>query len=234
MAEGDGGPSERTSNSDEDRPSTPPPSGRSWRRPAVIAVAIAAVAALVAGIALSRTGDAGEPRTSDATAGRHATTTSLDRSASEATGGATTTGDRSATSEATDRDAGGEGGPTTTIAPGPTSTTLPGVIDPLDPHAVTQAVVDLGTAGVVPAEAAAYLEGGDERIATEFFMFTAEGVAASEVGDCRTTNTGARDSSLCTVAIETLYGARALADFALSRADDGAPWRVTQIRMVPG
>jgi hypothetical protein len=232
VADGDGGTNERTGDNGQERPSTPRPTGR-WRRPGGIAVAAVAVGALVAGIAVSQSDDGGDASTSAATRDPQSTTT-RDRSASEATGGATTTEQAAATTE---RDAAGSGNganPTTTaIATASTSTTLPGVIDPGDPHAVTQAVVDLGTAGVVPAEAAAYLEGGDERIATEFFMFTAEGIAASRVGDCTTTATGGPDSSLCTAAIETSYGARAHAEFTLYRADAGARWHISQIRMIP-
>jgi hypothetical protein len=115
-----------------------------------------------------------------------------------------------------------------------TTTTLPGVVDQHDPTAVVRAVVELAAAGVFPEDAAPYLASGDEQVATELFMFTAEGIAGHEVGECTTSGAGAGRRAQCTAAIETSYGAQASVEFTLDRARDADPWYISTIQTTSG
>jgi len=115
-----------------------------------------------------------------------------------------------------------------------TTTTLPGVVDKRDPHAVIRAVVGLAAAGVFPEDAAPYLASGDEQIATELFVFTAEGIAGYVVGECTTSGAGAGRRARCTSAIETSYGAQASVEFTLDRARDTDRWYISTIQITGG
>jgi hypothetical protein len=220
---------------DDDRSLKPLARRRRLRGPAGLlaaATAAAVLCALVAAVAIARTG----PDPTDSAPPQETTTPARPRAVPAPSPSTrpspSPSSDGNGETAATDSGDVPIGGAGPSRSSATTTTTLPGVVDQHDPNAVVRAVVNLAASGVFPEDAAPYLASGDEQIATELFVFTAEGIARYKVGECTTSGAGRR--ARCTAAIETSYGAQASVEFALDRAGDADPWYVSTIQMTGG
>jgi hypothetical protein len=95
-------------------------------------------------------------------------------------------------------------------------------------------VLALAATGVMPIEAAPHLAGGNEEIATELFMFAAEGLPVANVDACRPAEATDGDQEQCSATVETSYGARAAVELMLTRSWDPAAWVVSEIELRRG